>query len=244
MRYMGGKQKTAKDIASVLNRHPMDSIFLEPFMGSCWVTCEVQIRNRVAGDLHKELVALYQALQDGWEPPHSLSRSEFEDIRRNRTSGKYPRHLVAFAGFGCAYAGSYWRSYAGEVYALWTRNSLLRKKPKLRDVVFYHGDYRDLNPSGCVIYCDPPYQGVSYGFRITGRRGNGSFDSNEFWAVVRKWGEKNIVYVSEYEAPQDFKLIWEREVRTWARKTGGSERRRERLFVTGEGTNLTSFSMP
>lgn len=239
MRYLGGKSKIAHDIASLINRHDERCVYLEPFMGSCWVTCQITLPIRYVGDLHDEVVELYyQLTHDLWDPPHTLSKEEFEDIREHRATGKYPKPLVAFAGFGCAYAGSYWRSYAGQKLVAGARRSLLKKKEFLRNCTFFSGDYRDLNPVGCVIYCDPPYAGAKYGYRITGVRGNGKFDNDEFWRVMGKWSERNVVYVSEYEAPKGWQCIWEKPVTRGVRTERGNEKKIERVFAAGNEESL------
>lgn len=38
------------------------------------------------------------------------------------------------------------------------------------------------------------------------------FNFNEFWNIIRKWSENNIVLVSELNAPNDFECIWEKSV--------------------------------
>ena len=39
------------------------------------------------------------------------------------------------------------------------------------------------------------------------------FNHKEFWNLVRELSKNNIVYVSEQEAPEDFEVVWEKEVR-------------------------------
>jgi DNA adenine methylase len=236
MRYLGGKYFVAKDIAKVINQHKAH-VYLEPFMGSCWVTAQIAAPNRIAGDLHEELVELFHQVQQGWIPPDHLSKEEYDDIRAHRFKDKYPKHLMAFAGFGCAFGGSYFRKYAGENYAGYTQRSLMRKIKTLQDVRFYVGDYRDLNPSGCVIYCDPPYEDA-YTFRITKVVGNGSFNHKEFWQIMDQWSEKNIVYISERQAPAGYECVMEKTLH--ARLRGEKRSRVERLFHKPTSTTLTT----
>ena len=74
------------------------------------------------------------------------------------------------------------------------------EQPKLQ---FFCGDYFDFEiPDGAVIYCDPPYKG-------TAEYHEGAFDHNQFWNWVREKSETNKVYISEYQAPSDFKAILE-----------------------------------
>lgn len=57
-----------------------------------------------------------------------------------------------------------------------------------------------------MFYCDPPYQNVKqYGI-------SKNFNHDEFWKWCRKLSKKNIVLISEQNAPQDFECIWEQEV--------------------------------
>ena len=61
-------------------------------------------------------------------------------------------------------------------------------------------EFRD----GDVVYCDPPYQG-------TGATYNRGFDNDKFWEWVRTCNYP--VYVSEYNAPEDFVSIWSKKKR-------------------------------
>jgi site-specific DNA-adenine methylase len=83
------------------------------------------------------------------------------------------------------------------------------ERPKLQ---FFCGDYFDVKiPDGAVIYCDPPYKG-------TAEYHEGAFNHNQFWDWVREKSKTNKVYISEYQAPSDFKKILEfSQVSTLAR---------------------------
>lgn len=199
-------------------------------MGSCWVTAKIKAKHRIAGDLHDEVVEMYHSVQNGWIPPDTLSKEQYDHIRANRFTDMYPKNLMAFAAFGCAFSGSCWRKYAGEEYAAKAKRSILRKAEFLKDVQYFTSDYRSLKPHGCIIYCDPPYASTKIGFRITGTIGNGKFDTDEFWQIMRKWSETNLVYVSEYQAPTEFECLMEKSIKTGVRTKKGNETRIERLF--------------
>ena len=51
-----------------------------------------------------------------------------------------------------------------------------------------------------IIYCDPPYKG-------TAEYKEGNFDHAKFWDWVRNKSKTHKVYVSEYQAPDDFEAI-------------------------------------
>lgn len=53
-----------------------------------------------------------------------------------------------------------------------------------------------------VIYCDPPYRGTErYGMRPT------NFDHDKFFNWCRQMSKTNPIYISEYDAPDDFKCV-------------------------------------
>ena len=85
-------------------------------------------------------------------------------------------------------------------------------------------EYRD----GDVVYCDPPYKNTDgYGIQ---------FDSDAFWEWVRT--RDYPVYVSEYQAPEDFVSIWNKEKRSLFNHEGISAPKNEHLFVHKRFSNV------
>ena len=76
MQYLGGKSKIRKRVAAFLEnlRKPGQS-YLEPFVGGAWVLQEMS-GERHASDGNIALIAMYQMLQLGWEPPDLVSEDE------------------------------------------------------------------------------------------------------------------------------------------------------------------------
>lgn len=71
------------------------------------------------------------------------------------------------------------------------------------NIDFTSFDYREYqHEDGDVVYCDPPYEGV---WKYDGRE----FDHDRFWEWVRT--RDYPVYVSEYNAPEDFVSIFKKE---------------------------------
>lgn len=225
MQYFGGKAKIAKEIVHILeyNRKP-NQIFIEPFIGGSNIISKMS-GIRYGFDKHRELIEMYKALQNGWIPPEIVTRED----RLKAMNNEYPEYLKAFIGFGCCYSGVYFGGYAsnsrGDNFAKNAKNSLLRKISIMKDVIFECKDYKDLIFEDCLIYCDPPYSGTSQ-YKV------GNFDSEEFWEYMRIWSEYNKVFVSEYNAPNDFECIWEKKTKTEIRtKLNGREDRIEKLFI-------------
>ena len=77
----------------------------------------------------------------------------------------------------------------------------LQQLEQLERLELFNDDYFNINiPDNAVIYCDPPYQGtVEYS--------EGGFNHTKFWDWVREKSKTHKIYVSEYNAPKDFKTV-------------------------------------
>ena len=83
----------------------------------------------------------------------------------------------------------------------------MNQAPNLKGIEFRDCDYkRIIDPCGCVFYCDPPYANTKQ------YKNAANFDYDEFWQIMRDWSKNNIVIISEQNAPDDFKVIWEQPV--------------------------------
>lgn len=86
----------------------------------------------------------------------------------------------------------------------WSRIDGTKKLALCMDIDFTSFDYRDYqHEEGDVVYCDPPYSGV---WKYDGRE----FNHEDFWNWVRT--RDYTVYVSEYNAPDDFVSIWNKAI--------------------------------
>lgn len=226
MRYFGGKAKIVKPLSKFLNSvRKSNQIYWEPFVGGGWVIANIKnIGIRTASDVCEPLIDLYLALQKGWIPPSEVSSELYQQAK----NGEVSPELQAFIGFGCSFAGKWFGGHATSPtrnYAENAKNSLLRKMKNLQNVKFEKGKFDEIyEPENWLIYCDPPYQGT------TGYKAAGEFDTTYFWTVIRKWSKNNDVYVSEYNAPEDFEIIKEFNTKTDIRTKNGQEKRIERLF--------------
>ena len=81
---------------------------------------------------------------------------------------------------------------------------------------------------GDVVYCDPPYRGTRGYFSDR----KNSFDNDRFWEWVRT--RPYVVYVSEYDAPEDFVPIMELRKGKLANNNGVDGFAIEKLFVYGK----------
>jgi hypothetical protein len=91
-------------------------------------------------------------------------------------------------------------------------------------------DYREvpIRPNS-VVYCDPPYASTRAGY-VRG------FDSAAFWL----WAERleHPAFISEYEAPETFRVVLSVEKKTRASGSGTTPTRNEILFANPAAAKL------
>lgn len=101
----------------------------------------------------------------------------------------------------------------------------MKQLPNILDVWYYCCEYDELEiPSNSIIYCDPPYQNTDKTYKEK------KFNHDNFWNWCRqKHDEKHDIFVSEYNAPNDFTCVWEKELP----KTHPNQKKlsTERLFI-------------
>jgi DNA adenine methylase len=226
MKYLGGKQRLGKHISPTLrdiwdtNRINMklDGI-LDPFCGSLGVFKHMTdfegAKTYVASDYHPDLIAMWQAVQNGTlEYPVSISEEEYLEAKAMDSPSAYKAFVGFGMSFGGRYFGAYSQKYLGEKREDFCKemvNSLKRTAPMIRRprVMFSNIEYQSLQPKNKFIYCDPPYEVTKYPIKY--RRDTKRydvFDNAEFWNIMRKWSKNNLVVISETNAPKDFVEIW------------------------------------
>ena len=227
MRYVGNKTRLAKQLLPIiLKDDDGNSDYVEPFVGACGMMSSVNRMWRRGYDSNKYIIALWKAVQNGWVPPQTLSREEYDDIKTNKD--RYHNHLVGFVGFGCSFGSKWFGGYAssgGRNHCGESHRNVLKMSPHISGVLFGCSDYKDivLNKRS-IVYCDPPYQ------KTLGYAG-ATFNPDEFWTWCRKLAvDGHRVFVSEYSAPPDFRCVFERSVNVSVARSV-CKKAVERLFV-------------
>lgn len=235
MKYMGSKARFTKEILPIIlkDRKP-EQWYVEPFAGGMNMICEVDGK-RLANDINNELIAMFEALvYDNWKPTF-VSKEKYNEIRTNKQA--YKPYIVGWVGFNCSYSGKYFGGFAGEVktkigtirnYQTEAIKNVEKQVQKLKGVIFESKNYFELDiPENSIVYCDPPYKGTT--------EYKHNFDHDLFWEWVRDMSKKGLkIYVSEYNAPADFKCVWEKEAKSSLSangKIGGNKVSTERLFL-------------
>jgi DNA adenine methylase len=251
MKYLGGKQRLGKHIAptlkTIINNNPKYKYYLEPFCGGLGVLRNLTDINIpiYASDYHPDLIALFQTVKDYQiDLPDFISEKQYLYYKEKVKS---PNAMKGFAGFGSSFGGRYFAAFAQkylngkkENFCLEAKRSLLRLQPTLANVQFSCQDYRDLKPQKAIIYCDPPYQFTKFPIKYRREvKKYDKFDNQEFWKVMRHWSQKNIVIISETDAPSDFISFWERDKtrsicqskKTRYKNTNEAKKVSEKLFI-------------
>lgn len=226
MRYIGSKRRIAKHILPILLKEANESgisTWVEPFVGGANLIDKVpNTFRRIGVDSNEYLIEMWKHLLSGWIPPDFVSEDEWRDVR-DKMDGAYPKHYIAFVRFCCSFGSDWFGGYARTVkkdapnaeelnrttksFCLESKRGLMRQLSKLTGVEFVHGDYTCVSTyEDCLIYCDPPYKNTtSYNGAV--------FDYDKFWNWCRKMSEKNAVFISEYNAPNDFVCVWEGDMK-------------------------------
>lgn len=228
MKYMGSKSRHAKEMLPIIlkGRKP-GQFYVEPFVGGANMIDKVD-GDRLGADIHEYLIAMWQAVSDGWQPPAVVTEDDYNNIRKNKED--YPAELVGYVGFSLSYGGKWfggWRrdSVGKRDYVEESRKGALKQFPRVVGVKFVHSSYDKLvMPTGSLIYCDPPYKGTT--------KYKDDFDHEKFYDWCRaKRQEGHTIFISEYEMPGDFLCVWSKEVTNSLTKNTGAKKGIEKLFT-------------
>lgn len=237
MKYMGSKNRIAKYIVPILEESFHENgceIFIDACCGGCNLIDKVSPDiPRYANDINTYIIEMFKAIESGWEPPY-VDKNEYDRIRANRES--YPPQMVGWAGVGCSYSGKWFGGYAGKVttkqgerdYIEESIRNVKKQAKMLRGVRFSSKSLFDFKPTKkALIYLDIPYRDTTgYGVK---------FPHDDFYAwCIRMAANGHKLFISEYNMPDEFKCVWESEVRSSLSANGvvgGSKTSVERLFT-------------
>jgi DNA adenine methylase len=230
MRYSAGKSRIAAPIAKAILSHTRRRLeYFEPFVGggSVLAAMSKHFIKSEAGDIHKDLILMWQAVMDGWEPPHNVTEAEFRYWEKQPNSA-----MRGFVGFSSSFGGKWFGAYARFVkpggiqqnFADESARKIERYRSSFRNVTFTRRTYTQTPyTKKSVIYCDPPYEGT-YSYS--------EFDSPTFWS----WAETAVkagahVYVSEFKAPPNWVPIWSIKRSIMFGSNAGFRKEQDTLYV-------------
>jgi DNA adenine methylase len=234
---MGSKNRIAKEILPIiLKERKSYKWFVDLFCGGCHIIENVDGK-RIANDKNKYLIAMWKGLQENKERPYTISKELYGKARteyNNGTNVEFDDFLIGWIGWMGSYNGRFFDGgYSGHDVGTTHRNYISEQIKNtenqiksLIDVKFFSKDYSEFSfKEPCLIYCDIPYKDTKQ--YATSK----DFNHSNFWQWCRdKSKEGHLIFISEYQAPVDFKCIWEKEI-TNSMNTTKTYRPIEKLFL-------------
>jgi DNA adenine methylase len=228
MLYQGSKARIGASIAKVIKKFNY-STFTEPFCGGLNLTQHMGVgRLKYCSDINPYLIAMWEkVLYEDWKGPEPWDEDFHKYVRDHKD--EFEPHIVGWVGF-CSFGGKFFDSYRRDStntrdYQEEYRTSILKQKEALRyyNVILSCGSYQDqLIRPDTLVYCDPPYRGT--------KQYNTVFDFDKFDNWCREISQTNIVLISEYSMPHDFKLVWASTRTSTLRSSRGSSHQ-ENLYM-------------
>ena len=218
MKYMGSKNRISKHLLPIMlaecGKHGITK-WVEPFVGGANMIDKVpDTFERIGYDLNPHTIHALIDIRDNAEHlPDVISEEEYRSFY-----GKPAEHLTSLVRFGASFGGRFEEGYArgrsteGTPRNFWaeTKRNALKQSPKIQNVQFICDSYENLDFENCLIYCDPPYQNTKW----YKKNCVPVMDYDRLFEWCREQAKKNIVFVSEYNAPDDFECVWQGEVKT------------------------------
>lgn len=231
---MGSKNRIAKFVLPIMITEANEkgiTTWVEPFVGGANMIDKVPNNfQRIGIDYNAHTIEALIAIRDLIDKlPNEVTVEYYNSLK-----GTDPEPITSLIRFGASFGGKFENGYArsftnkGVPRNHWdeAKRNAQKQNPKLQGVKFINGSYDEYSDfENCLIYCDPPYEGTtSYK--------TGAFDNPKFWNWCRKMSENNLVFASEYKAPDDFICVWEGEVKTnfASQRDGATHKAVEKLF--------------
>ena len=204
VKYMGGKQTIGKEVAAFIQKDTIYDSYFEPFCGFLGVGRHIISSNYLFNDIHPDLILFLRELKTFSFPDITEEYYTFLKISK-------PSAIRGYAGFCLSFGGKFFGGFSSKYgeknYHREAENSCrkLQKDLQSKQITFENKSYEEFEPHHTTIYADPPYRNTtSYA---------AEFNSDQFWKTMEKWSVDNDVYVSEYEAPEGWECVWEKEKR-------------------------------
>lgn len=229
---MGSKNRIAKFILPIMLEEANQKgikTWVEPFVGGANMIDKVpSFFERIGIDFNPHTIAALIGIRDFADKlPDEVSEEYYKSLKKTP-----PDPIASWIRFVASFGGKFENGYAREkdsnekTFVGYGKRNARKQSPKLQNVKLICDSYDNYSHlENCLIYCDPPYSGVtSYK--------TGAFDHPKFWEWCRQMSQKNSVFVSEYNAPDDFKCVWQGEIKTnfASQRDGATHNAVEKLF--------------
>jgi len=234
MKYMGGKNRIAKEILPIILKNRKENQFyVEPFAGGCNVIDKVK-GNRLASDKSEYLMEMWYDLTQDHMFVEKIDKDKYDRARTEFNHGvneEFTVSEIGWIGFMASYNGRFFDggyngNYKKRDYTKESIDNIYKQIESMKGVEFSFGNYNEMIiPDNSIIYCDIPYEGTKQ--YSTSK----NFNHLEFWQWCRNMTKKgHEVFISEYNAPSDFECVWSKTV-TNSMNTDKTYKPVEKLFV-------------
>ena len=233
MKFMGSKSRIAKEIIPIiLNGNENKEYFYDLTVGGCNLLDKIpNSYKRIGVDIDEYLIKALELIRDElYTLPKDYTEFNESDYKEVMNFGNVGIGFKGYVGYQLSYGGKWFggyrrdkvgdRDYVKEAY-----NNSVKQSELIQDIEFIHSSYDkvELNKNS-IIYIDPPYANTT--------KYKNKFDHDKFWSWVRKMSKDGyIIFISEYNAPSDFKCIWSKEITSSLTKNTGGKKGMEKLFI-------------
>lgn len=226
---MGSKARIAKYILPIILKDRKEGqCYVEPFVGGANMIDKVS-GFRIGSDSNEHLIIALKMIRDNPEIVPKNSSEYTKEMRQKAMDSDSMNSVDCLMYFACSFAARFKHCWArGNKYDDFVRaarTSALKQSPKLSGIKLICKSYDELNiPPQSIIYCDPPYAKTA--------KYKNEFDHDKFWQWCReKRKEGHMVFISEYNAPDDFICVWKQELNVSVARNGKHKKAIEKLFV-------------
>lgn len=240
MKYMGSKAIFVKEILPIILKDRKENQwFADLFCGGCSIVQEVDGKV-IANDKNKYLISMFKGLQQNRNRPTKITKDLY-NVARDIYNGKeiafnhimeMDEFMIGWIGWMASFNGRFFdggyseHNVNGRDYISEQIRNTEKQIEKIRHIKFFSKDYSEFNfTEPCVIYCDIPYENTKQ--YATSK----DFNHLKFWEWCRDMTKKgHKVFISEYNAPDDFTCIWQKDV-TNSMNTTKTYKPTEKLFT-------------
>lgn len=232
---MGSKARFVKDILPIILKDRKENqLFVDLFCGGCSIAQEVT-GNVIANDKNKYLIEMFKGLQNNTERPKEINNELYSKARteyNNGTNIEFNDFMLGWIGWMGSYNGRFFdggysgHNVNGRDYISEQIRNTENQVDKIKHIKFFSQDYSMFDfKEPCVIYCDIPYKNTKQ--YSTSKK----FNHDKFWQWCRLMKTQgHSIFVSEYNAPNDFTCVWSKETFN-SMNTTKTYRPTEKLFT-------------
>ena len=219
MKYMGSKNRIAKHLIPIMIAEADSkgiTTFIDCMVGGANLIDKVPTRfKRVGYDINEHVIMALIDIRDNVDKlPTEVSEEYYKSLR-----GTPPASITSWIRFVCSFGGKFENGYAREkgsddtTFAGYGKRNAEKQSPNLQGVEILHDNFENLSFTNSLIYCDPPYKGTT-------KYKTDTFNYDKFYSwCVEQHTLGNLVYVSEYDMPQEhngylFECVCKGEIKT------------------------------